>query len=137
MRYLTTEEVLQLHEMLIQQSGGMPGILDRGKVESAVAQPKATFGGHELYHSLHEKSSALAYSLARNHGFNDGNKRIAHAAMETFLILNGFEIDATVDEQETQFLRLAANTITRDEFTTWVQQHIVPLTSDKGTANGS
>jgi|GEM_PF-1062175 len=71
MIYLTTQEVIQLHEWIIQQSGGRPGMLDVGKVDSAVNQPRMTFDGHELYPSLAEKASALAYSLARNHGFQD------------------------------------------------------------------
>ena len=127
MIYLTADEVVQLHDMLIQQSGGKPGVLDRGYVDSAVAQPQATFGGHELNPTLHEKASALAFSLARNHGFHDGNKRIAHAAMETFLVLNGFQILAGVDEQEDLFLRLAAGSVARDELSEWIRQHLVPI----------
>ena len=127
MIYLTTDEVIQLHDMLIQQSGGSAGVLNRGYVDSAVAQPRATFGGHELNPTLHEKASALAFSLARNHGFHDGNKRIAHAAMETFVVLNGFQLDADVDVQEALFLRLAAGTVTRDELSEWIRQHLVPI----------
>jgi death-on-curing protein len=59
-----------------------------------------------------------------NHPFIDGNKRIGHAAMETFLILNGFEIDAAVDEQERLILDLAAGKLTRQELTSWLDDHI-------------
>jgi death-on-curing protein len=112
---------------VIARSGGRPGVLDRGKIESAVAQPQMTFGGQELYPTLAEKA-ALGFSLACNHGFIDGNKRIGHAAMEVFLVLNGHEIAAPVDEQEDVFLRLAGGQMSRDEFTEWVRQHVVPLT---------
>jgi death-on-curing protein len=71
-----------------------------------------------------EKAAALAYSLNKNHGFADGNKRISHAAMEMFLIRNGDEIDAGVDEQEAVFLQLAAGEIDRGSFTEWVRSHI-------------
>jgi death-on-curing family protein len=54
----------------------------------------------DLYPSIEDKAAALGFSLAQNHPFIDGNKRIAHAAMETFLVLNGFDIVAAVDEQE-------------------------------------
>jgi death-on-curing protein len=127
MIYLTLEEVIQLHDWLIAQSGGGSGIIDRGLIESALYQPQATFGGHELCPTLEEKAAVLAFSLALNHAFVDGNKRIAHAAMETFLVRNGHEIQADVDEQEAIFLRLAAGALTREEFTEWVRLHTVPL----------
>ena len=127
MIYLMTDEVIRLHELLIQQSGGSAGIRDRGLVDSAVYQPQATFGGQELCSTLAEKAAALGFSLAMNHAFIDGNKRIAHAATETFLVLNGHELNAGVDEQEAVFLQLAAGSLSRDAFLAWVQQHLVPI----------
>ena len=100
MRYLTVAEVLSLHRLLIAQTGGTAGIRDLGALQSAVTQPQMTFGGDDLYPSLEEKAAALCFSLVANHPFLDGNKRAAHAAMETFLMLNGSELNATVDEQE-------------------------------------
>jgi death-on-curing protein len=127
MIYLTAAEVIQLHEWVIQQSGGLAGVRDVGLVESAVAQPQASFARQDLYPSLADKAAALAFSLAKNHGFVDGNKRISHAAMETFLVRNGFEIRAGVDEQELIFLQLAAGTLSHPDFTAWVSAHIEPL----------
>src|SRR6266571_3420897 len=98
--YLTVEEVLELHRMALEQSGGLGGVRDLGGLESALAQPQMTFGGQELYPSLAEKAAALGFSLICNHPFADGNKRVGHAAMETFLVLNGYELTAGVDEQE-------------------------------------
>ena len=96
-----------------------------GLLESAVAQPRMTFGGQELYAALADKAAALAFSLIKNHPFADGNKRVGHAAMETFLLLNGWEIDAGVDEQERVILRLAAGEIGREAFAEWVRTHVV------------
>jgi death-on-curing protein len=127
MIYLTTAEVIQLQDSVIQQSGGSPGVRDHGLVDSAVRQPEATFGGQDLNPTLAEKAAVLGYALARNHGFIDGNKRIAHAAMETFLVWNGFQLDAPVDEQERVFLDLAAGTLSRPDFTDWVRTHIIPI----------
>ena len=127
MIYLDVEEVIGLQQAIIAQFGGDPGILDRGKIESAVAQPRMTFGGVDLYPSLPEKAAALGFSLAANHGFVDGNKRIGHAAMEVFLVLNDAELSADVDEQEAVFLGVAASRMNREEFTAWVRQHTVPL----------
>jgi death-on-curing protein len=131
MIYPAVAEVIRLHEWLVARSGGSSGVRDRGLIESAVSQPQAAFAGQELYPTLADKAAALGYSLARNHGFVDGNKRIAHAAMETFLVLNGYELVATVEEQETVMLRLAAGDLGREPFTEWVRQHAVRLPEGK------
>ena len=62
MRYLTLNEVLRLHQQVIQQSGGSNGVRDLGALESAVAQPRMTFNGQELYSTLIEKAASLAFS---------------------------------------------------------------------------
>lgn len=124
MRYLTLGEVVGLHRAILAATGGADGIRDLGALESALAQPKATFDGTDLYPSLVEKASALAFGLAMNHPFVDGNKRIAHAAMAVFLDLNGVAIDATVDEQERLMLHLAAGRVSRAEFTSWLESHV-------------
>lgn len=92
MRYLTLTEVLEIYHRIIEQSGGSAGISNIGGLESAIAQPRMTFGGEELYPTIVEKASALGFSLIKNHPFIDGNKRIGHAAMEVFLVLNGFAV---------------------------------------------
>jgi death-on-curing protein len=125
MRYLTREEVIELHRLILAGSGGTPGIRDVGAIDSAAAQPRMTFGGQELYPTVAEKAAALAFSLVKNHPFVDGNKRVGHAAMETFLVVNGFELSASIDEQEAVMLRLAAGQASRDEFTNWVRTHLV------------
>lgn len=94
MRYLTLAELIELHRRIIEQSGGADGIRYLGLAESALAQPQMSFGGTELYPTLAEKAAALCFSLMMNHSFVDGNKRIGHAAMETFHVMNGFELDA-------------------------------------------
>lgn len=126
MRYLTLGEVVALHRAILESSGGATGIRDLGALESALAQPRASFGGIDLHATLSAKAAALAFSLALNHPFVDGNKRVAHAAMEVFLVLNGHEITATVDEQERLMLDLAAGLITREELAIWVEQHVKP-----------
>jgi death on curing protein len=72
------------------------GIRDIGLLESAIAQPRMTFGREDLYPSLLEKAATLGFSIIMNHPFIDGNKRTGHAATETFLVLNGLKIDASV-----------------------------------------
>ena len=134
MIHLTLDEVIELHDDVIAQSGGTPGVRDPGALNPAVAQPRMTFGGEDLYPTLVEKAAALAFSLIKNHAFIDGNKRIGHLAMETFLGLNGSMISADVDEQESVFLRLAASEIGRDAFAAWIAAHRVddPRTTHHG-----
>ena len=76
-RYLSINEVLELHSRVMQASGGLLGLLDLGALESAVAQPRMVFAGAELYPALPEKAAALGFSLIQNHPFIDGNKRPA------------------------------------------------------------
>ena len=97
------------------------GIRDLGSLESALAQPRMTFAGEDLYPTIVDKASALGFSIVMNHPFIDGNKRTGHATMETFLILNGLEINAYVDEQERVILALASGQLERDAFTKWLQ----------------
>ncbi len=125
MRYLSLKEVLELHRYLIEKTGGAAGVRDLGLVESALAQPMMTFGGADLYPTMIEKASALGFSLIKNHPFIDGNKRIGHAAIETFLVLNGHEISAPVDEQERIILGVAAGAVERDKFTEWLRAHVI------------
>ena len=127
MRHLALGEVVDLHRRLLEATGGASSIRDFGALESAIAQPKATFEGVDLYPTLVEKAAALGFSLVQGHAFLDGNKRVGHAAMETFLILNGTEIDAPVDDQERLMLDLAAGRIGRNHLVDWLRQHVKPL----------
>ena len=90
MRWLRLAVVLELHRRLIQQSGGMAGLRD------------------------------LGFSLIQNHPFVDGNKRTGHAAMETTLVLNGFELSASVDAAEAAVIAVASGRLNREAFTRWV-----------------
>jgi len=125
MRYLTLNEVIELHDEGIKLHGGSYGIGDKGKLESAVAQPQMTFDDQDLYPTLVEKAAALAFSLSQNHAFIDGNKRVAQAAMETFLDLNGYEIYAEVDEQEQIFLQMASGELSRKNLVKWLNNCII------------
>ncbi len=125
MRYLTLSEVLELHHRVIAQSGGALGVLNLGALESALAQPRITFGGQELYPDVIEKASALGFSLIQNHPFVDGNKRTGHASMEIFLVLNDYEIHASVDEQERIVLEVASGKMDRPTFLAWLRLHVV------------
>jgi death-on-curing protein len=124
-RYLSLAEVLKLHDLIISETGGSHGLRDLGLLESALGQPQQTFGGDDLYPSLVAKA-ALGFSLIRNHPFVDGNKRVGHAAVEAMLMLNGFELSASVDDSEAEVLAVAAGTHTREQLQDWLERHMVP-----------
>lgn len=128
MRYLSLREILELHDKITDVSGGATGIRDMRALESAINQPRLTFNQTDLYPDVVAKAAALCFFLVMNHPFIDGNKRIGHAAMETFLILNGFEIEASVDEQEPVIIELASGKLTREIFTAWLNDHVAHIT---------
>ncbi|MGI6415487.1 MAG: type II toxin-antitoxin system death-on-curing family toxin [Thermoguttaceae bacterium] len=129
MRYLSFSEVIRLHQLVIAESGGASGIHDLGALESCVAQPQMTFGGQELYPTIEAKATSLCFSIVMNHPFADGNKRVGHAAMETFLVLNGLELVAGVDNAEQVILSLAAHELSREGLLNWVRSNVRPLMS--------
>jgi death-on-curing protein len=124
MRSLTIAEILETYQRIMQQSGGLVAIRDFGALESAIAQPYMTFGGNELYPSLAEKAATLGFSLIQNHPFADGNKRTGHAAMAMFLAINGYIINASIDEQVDIILSVASGKLGREGFTEWLVNHI-------------
>jgi death-on-curing protein len=124
MRYISIEEVEELHEELVDQTGGLHGIRDRGLMESAVVQPLQQFQGVDLYPDIVAKSAALGFFLIKNHTFLDGNKRIGLAAMQTVLLRNRFEIRVSDDELTETILGVAAGECSLQDFTEWLRNHL-------------
>ena len=93
---LTVNDIILLHEKIIDKTGGIRGIRDIGLLELAVSSPFASFGGEDLYKTIEEKGQQLCNSLIRNHPFLDGNKRIGILAMLVFLDLNGKKLNIAV-----------------------------------------
>ena len=129
MRYLSITEILEIHDQIISSTGGSRGIRDLKALESATNQPRLTFDQKDLYPDIVTKASSLCFALVMDHPFLDGNKRVGHAAMEIFLILNGYEIEADTDEQEQTMIDLAAGKISRENFTKWLAGKIIHITS--------
>ncbi len=110
-RFLELALVLEIHVDQIESFGGSSGIRDQGLLESALAQPEATFGGEYLHPTLPEQAAAYLYHLALNHPFIDGNKRTAFAAMDAFLRLNGYSINLTNEQAAKMVLQVAAGSL--------------------------
>jgi death on curing protein len=97
-RFLLCKTVLALHEEQIETFGGTPGIRDEGLLDSALAQPQATFGGDYLHPTLHEMAAAYLFHIVRNHPFLDGNKRCGYMAALVFLAMNGAPADEEFED---------------------------------------
>jgi death on curing protein len=118
--YLTVGEVLQIHHQLIENYGGAHRLRDKGLLESAVFRPQTGY-----YNTIAEEAAALMESLANNHPFLDGNKRIAFAAAHTFLLVNGFDLEV----RPLAAYKFMMHSIARGEFRfgpilEWINNHI-------------
>ena len=117
--WLTAELLLAVHDEQIAEHGGASGIRDMGLLESAIARPLAHAGyGQPDVVGL---GALYALAIARNHPFVDGNKRAAFVALETFLLLNGFELAAGDAEATVMMLDMAAGAVGEAEFIAWVR----------------
>jgi len=125
--YLTVAEVYRMQHRLIDLFGGLHGVRDSGVVEAAVFRPQTGY-----YDSVEEEAAALMESLGMNHGFLDGNKRIAFTAADVFLRRNGFYFEVAADEGH----RFIEGSLERREFRfakilDWIRGHMKPIDSAK------
>lgn len=125
-RFLTLQEVLDLHRDAIAEYGGDPGVRDIGLLESAIAQPQATYGGEYLHGDLAEMAAAYLYHLAMNHAFVDGNKRIAAYAAGVFIDVNGFELTCDEHSFEELVLRVARGECDKAAVAEFLRAHMQP-----------
>ena len=123
MKRLSKEQVIKIHSMLIDQTGGSDGIRDEGLLESALNAPFQTFDGEYIYKTIKAKAAKLGYFLVKNHPFIDGNKRIGILVMITFLEINGIEIICTDEELITLGLGLAEGLIDDKDLLNWIIDH--------------
>lgn len=123
--FVSKSMVLSIHARQIERFGGTPGVRDEGLLESALAQPQATFGGQFLHPTISEQAAAYLYHIAMNHPFIDGNKRTAFAVTDTFLRLNGCALNLTDDRAYDLVMRVARGTMTKEELSTEFESCIV------------
>lgn len=121
-KFLALSEILLIHEVQIARFGGMNGIRDEGLLESALAQPKATFGGELLHTTIHEQAGAYLYHIAKNHPFIDGNKRTAFAAMDVFLRMNSYALKLTDEQSYRLVLQVVQGDLSKEELAACLQQ---------------
>ena len=117
------EDILALHTLLVEMTGGGVGVRDVGLLESAIGSVYQSFGGTELYPTAEEKGARLGFALISNHAFVDGNKRIGLLTMLTYLSLSGVDIRATDDELVDITLSVASGEKDYPELLAWVLNH--------------
>lgn len=121
---LSKEQIIAIHDTLIDDTGGSYGIRDIGLLESALSAPFQTFDKAELYPTLYEKAARLGYGLVENHAFLDGNKRIAAHTMLLFLTVNGIQLKYTQKELADLFLEAASGVKGYEAINNWIIQHL-------------
>ena len=121
-RWLVKGVVLAIHDALLIEHGGAPGIRDEGLLESALARPQHLFH-YERSSSIPQLAAAYGFGLSSNHPFADGNKRIAFSAMALFLELNGWRLEAEEPETVVMFTELAAGIRDETELADWLRNN--------------
>ena len=123
MKILSKRQILLLHQQLVDETGGSPGLRDEGLLDSTLNAPFQAFGGTSAFPSLQQKAARLCYGLVKNHPFVDGNKRIGAHAMLVFLAVNGLELSYTQQELADIILQVAAGEKGYEDLLAWLLTH--------------
>ncbi|MGI6434496.1 MAG: type II toxin-antitoxin system death-on-curing family toxin [Syntrophomonadaceae bacterium] len=123
MKRLTKAQVIKMHNLLIQETGGGEGIRNEGLLDSALNAPFQTFDGEDVYKTIQANAAKLGFFLVNNHPFIDGNKRIGTLAMLVFLEINGIEIKFTDGELIKLGLGLADGSVNNRDLLGWIIDH--------------
>jgi len=123
MKIITIDQLLIYHQKIMEATGGANGVRNQGLIESALGKGKQTFDGKELYPGLTRKVSVVTFSLIKNHGFVDGNKRIGVAVMLLLLRLNGYSIRYSQEELVQLGLGTAEGKLTEQDIEEWIVRH--------------
>jgi len=122
-QFLKIDQTLFIHDLMVKRFGGSFGIRNLGLIESAVARPKSTFDGKDLYMSIFDKAAALLQSLLKNHPFVDGNKRTALTSAGLFLKQNGYSL-VNAHKEEVEFaVEVDNGNLTTEQISKWLESH--------------
>jgi death-on-curing protein len=121
---ISLNEVLAIHDILIEKFGGAKGIRDQAGLESAINRLYQTFDGQELYPDSVDKAAAIFESIISNHPFIDGNKRTAYVLMRLVVKIDSLDIEATEDEKFDFVIKSAKGELTFDEIRTWIKSKL-------------
>jgi len=122
-KFLKKEIILAFHQDQLDLYGGKPGVRDEKLLESALAQPQASFEGEYVHEDLYQMAAAYGFHLCQNHPFYDGNKRTALIAMYTFLYVNGYQIKSDKKSLFAIMMDLASGKVKKDELAEYLKKH--------------
>lgn len=125
MKYLTTQQVLAIHDQMVKRFGGSHGVRDIGLVESAVGRPQATYDGIDLYENIYDKAAALLQSLLKNHAFVDGNKRTALTSAGIFLKANDYKLKNFHEDEVELAVSVDNKHLSVEEIAQWLKKHTI------------
>ncbi len=123
-KWLLEEVVYAIYKQQIAEHGGSDGVRDEGLLFSAIARPKNLLANSDETHPISALAASLAYGIAKNHPFVDGNKRTALVVSRTFLLLNGYQLIAAQEEKYLTFLRLAEGNLSEEESADWFKEKL-------------
>lgn len=124
---LTPDQIIQIHDLQLEETGGLPGIKDRGYIDLLSEKPFSTLFGEEQYPGLFLKSAVLMHGIILAHCFNDCNKRTAVVCTYTFLYLNGYELVADQDELFDVTIAVAKKEIDLHKLSRWLEKNVVKI----------
>jgi len=127
MKWIELETVLEIHNSVIESTGGSYGVRDKNILESALLSPLATFDGQELYPEIFMKVAVLMFGIANNHPFLDGNKRTAFVVALTIFAVNGYEFEFTQEEVVSFMLSVAKGSSSYQQICKWFRDHALSV----------
>lgn len=122
-RYLTIEEIIAIHQRILEEIGGRQGIRDLGLLFASCEKPKMIVGGMEVYDEIFIKTGVLLEALANYHPFVDGNKRTAFLSAKIFLRMNGYILSVATDDGKTFLLEVATKQYAFQKISQWIKTH--------------
>ena len=130
-RYISAAELLVIHALVVDATGGSHGVRDAGLLASITERPQARFGGKELHNDIYMKTAVLVEAAVKYHVFVDGNKRTALAAGGRFLFLNGYELTASNRQAEEAIFAVAEKRLDEKALAAWFRAHTKRTSSHK------
>jgi len=125
--WLNLRVIKAFHDRQINEHGGLPGLRDEGLLVSALSRPQNTYHYSNPKPDIAELAAAYAFGLAKNHPFNDANKRTALIAMRLFLKLNGYDLSAPPEEKYRTIIQVAAREVSEVELAQWIRANLTTL----------
>lgn len=121
-KWVTMAIATAIHDEVLYEFGGLPGLRDRGLLESALDRPRNLFA-HRPRSSIFRLAATLCIGLAKNHAFNDGNKRTALLATRAFLYLNGYALEPDQDDEVITFVAVADGSLSEEPLADWLKRN--------------